>query len=60
VVGGQHGDVRRHLRQGQDAVHVTVTDNGEAGDTDTFEIIVPPNPPEGGVLRSGNIRIDDQ
>jgi hypothetical protein len=36
---------------------VSVTDNGEPGNTDSFSISVSGAPAEGGVLRSGNIQI---
>lgn len=36
---------------------VSVTDNGEPGDTDTFNISISGAPAEGGMLRSGNIQI---
>ena len=36
---------------------VNVSDNGEAGSTDTFTITVSGGPTEGGPLRGGNIRI---
>jgi len=37
---------------------VNVTDNGEPGTTDTFTISVSGGPTEGGILRSGNILIN--
>ena len=36
---------------------VNVSDNGEPGTNDTFTIAVSGGPPEGGILRSGNILI---
>lgn len=36
---------------------VAVTDNGEPGTTDTFNISISDRPSEGGTLRSGNIQI---
>jgi hypothetical protein len=39
---------------------VNVSDNGEPGTTDTFTISVSGGPTEGGVLRSGNILIQEQ
>jgi len=37
-----------------------VQDNGEPGTNDSFTISINAGPPEGGMLRSGNIQIHKQ